>query len=75
MNAEVEKSGIRLSWPAFLSVIAGALSLGGTIIKVIDNDDQRNELKEYMLGEVDGLRSDWERRNKDVDKRLEKLER
>lgn len=38
-------------------------------------DQKINEAVTFLVGEVSGLRSDWERRNKDVEKRLDKLEK
>jgi hypothetical protein len=61
-------------------------SLGGIANEVLNNvaerkqleknmEDKIEKLQSHLEGEVQGLRSDWERRNKDVEKRLDKLEK
>ena len=52
--------------------------IGGIVTKQIDSNEKidanYNRLKEYIEQEVGGLRSDWERENTEVHRRLEKLE-
>lgn len=73
---EIDKD-TKIKIPLYLVVFVflSGISLGGTIVKVLDNDQQREVLKEYMIDEIQGLRTDWERRNKEVEKRLDKLEK
>lgn len=55
--------------------IAGvSFSMGMIYKSIIDNDKEHLQIKEYIQQEVGGLRSDWERENKEVHRRLEKLE-
>lgn len=69
------KNKVVISWYLLVAIVTLSITIGGTVTKVLDNDSQREEQKEYLLGEVEGLRADWERRNKDVEKRFDKLEK
>ena len=55
--------------------IAGvSFSMGMIYKSIIDNDKEHIQIKEYVEQEVGGLRSDWERESKEVQRRLIKLE-
>jgi len=58
-----------LIWIAVVS-----FSMGMIYKSIIDNDKEHIQIKDYIEQEVGGLRSDWERENKEVHRRLEKLE-
>ena len=46
--------------------IAGvSFSMGMIYKSIIDNDKEHVQIKEYIEQEVGGLRSDWERENKE----------
>lgn len=67
--------------------IAGvSFSMGMIYAKINDNEKEHavmigdrksgdNEVVDFVIQEVGGLRADWERRNADVEKRLDKLEK
>ena len=85
-NAPELNKKVTLSWYALLAIIIVAVTVTGTAVKVLDNDAQREQQKEtlekqieankqFLLDEVSGLRSDWERRYRDnIDRRLSDLE-
>lgn len=58
-----------LIWIAVVS-----FSMGMIYKSIIDNDKEHIQIKKYIEQEVGGLRSDWERENKEVHRRLIKLE-
>lgn len=69
------KNKITISWYLLVAVVGLSFVLGGTITKVLDNDIQREQQKQFLLDEINGLRKDWERQyEQDVNKRLEKIE-
>ena len=60
---------------ALIIWIAGiSFALGRQFAKIEDAEKERDKIIEFVEQEVGGLRSDWERRNKAVEKRLDKLE-
>ena len=85
-NAPELNKKLNISWAALIAIIIIAVMVTGTAVKVLDNDSQREVQKEYfdkqledtktfLLGEIEGLRSDWQRRYEDdVNKRLDKIE-
>ncbi len=69
------KGKVTISWYLIVAIVLLAFSMGGTITKVLDNDNQREQQKEFLLGEIEGLRSDWERQyEQDINRRLNKIE-
>lgn len=69
------KGRVSVSLYLIVTMLVAAFSLGGVITKVLDNDTQRQEQKEFLLEEIQGLRSDWERQyNQVIDPRLKDLE-
>ena len=75
MNAPELSKEVKVSIGLLVSLAVGAFTLGGIVVKVLDNDRQLEDTKEFMLDEVNGLRTDWERRYRDnINPRLEKLE-
>ena len=62
-----------------LSVVVGlsvfAFTLGGIAAEVLNNDEQRDEMKLHLEGEINGLRSDWNRDRIAQEKRFDKLEK
>lgn len=77
---------VTMSWYLIVAVVVLAFSMGGTITKVLDNDSQREadvkqleskirKLEEFVLAEIQGHRSDCDRRfNEVVKPRIEDLE-
>lgn len=59
---------------ALIWVAGMSFSMGMIYAKFIDNEAQHIEINKYIEQEVGGLRSDWERENTEVHRRLEKLE-
>lgn len=75
MDAPEFSKKVNISLSFLIGLIISAFTLGGTVSKILAQEKEIQELKTYLEGEVDGLRSDWERRYKDdVKPRLEKLE-
>lgn len=86
-NAPELNKKLTISWAALVAIVIVTVMVTGTAVKVLDNDVQRAEQKAYfdkqledtktfLLGEIEGLRSDWQRRYEDdVNKRLDKLEK
>jgi len=75
MNAPELDKKVNISWYLLFSMLLVAFTMGGTISHVIDNDTQRENLKEYVLGEIEGHRADCDRRFREVvEPRLIKLE-
>lgn len=69
------KNKVTISWYLLFAIIVTCLTMGGTIAEVLNNDHEREEQKEFLLEEIRGLRSDWERQyNQNIDPRLKKLE-
>tara|TARA_R110000868_G_scaffold81976_1_gene231791 strand:+ start:1131 stop:1418 length:288 start_codon:yes stop_codon:yes gene_type:complete len=81
------KNKVNISWYLLVAIVALSITIGGTVTKVLDNDIQRLEMKAamnkrmddnkiFLLDEVNGLRSDWDRQyNQDINKRLDRLEK
>lgn len=75
MNAPELAKEVKVSIGLLVGLVVSAFTLGGVVVKVLDNDKQLEDTKRFMLDEVSGLRSDWERRYRDnINPRLEKLE-
>ena len=75
-NAPELQNKIKMSWYLFIGCIALSFVFGGVIVGVLDNDKQRESDKQFLLEEIQGLRSDWERQyDQNVNKRLDKLEK
>jgi hypothetical protein len=75
MNAPELDKKVNISLYLIVAMVVASFTLGGTIAHVIDNDAQRDALKEFLLEEVHGHRADCDRRFKEVvEPRLEKLE-
>ena len=75
MDAPELNKKVHISLSLLIGLIVGAFTLGGTVSKILAQEKEIQELKSYLEGEVDGLRSDWERRYKDdINPRLSKLE-
>jgi len=86
MHAPELDKKITISIAALASIVAATFILSGTIVKVLDNDTQReaqrdylekqlDDTKSFLLDEISGLRSDWERQyQQDINKRIDKLE-
>lgn len=80
-NIPEEIQKIKIGNTPFLTVlwyIGIGFIIGGLITKQIDTNEMvinnRESAKEYTEQEVGGLRADWERENKEVHRRLNKLE-
>lgn len=71
-----------------LGFYIGIAVIGYFVGKVVTENDYSNQIQklqhdhaqeirkiyhDYTIGEIGGLRSDWERRNKDVDKKIDEL--
>tara|TARA_R110000822_G_scaffold36734_16_gene103268 strand:+ start:6607 stop:6894 length:288 start_codon:yes stop_codon:yes gene_type:complete len=81
------KNKVNISWYLLVAIVVLSITIGGTVTKVLDNDIQRLEMKAamnkrmddnkiFLLDEVNGLRSDWDRQyNQDINKRLDRLEK
>ena len=69
-----KETRVKMPLGTIVALCVACLSLGGTISKVLSHSEDIDNARKYTEQEVSGLRSDWERRNKDVEKRLDKLE-
>ena len=75
MDAPEFNKKVNISLSFLIGLIISAFTLGGTVSKILAQEKEIQEMKEYLEGEVSGLRSDWERRYQDnIKPRLEKLE-
>jgi len=70
-----EKTTIRVPLFAAIPIIIALISFGGIVDRLLTSEERREELKEYLLEEVEGLRKDWERDRKSQDERLYRLEK
>ena len=82
---ELEKK-TNISYGLIAAIIIAAFSLGGTVATLVSQVGKiqhvedtiykaQKETEDYTTQEVGGLRSDWERRNSDVERRLQNLEK
>lgn len=75
MNAPEFDKKVNVSFSLLIGLVISAFALGGTVSKILSQEQEIHELKLHLEGEVDGLRSDWERRyNDNINPRLLKLE-
>ncbi len=75
MEAPELNKKINVSLSLLIGLVIASFTLGGVVSKLMSQENEIKEVKEFLLEEVSGLRSDWERRYyDDVNKRLEKLE-
>lgn len=69
------KNKLTISWYLLVAIVVLSVTIGGVVTKVLDNDTQRQQQKEFLLDEINGLRADWERQyTNDINKRLDRLE-
>jgi len=75
MDAPELHKKVHISLYLIAAMLVASFTLGGIISHIIDNDSQRDDLKEFLLEEVHGHRADCDRRFKEVvEPRLIKLE-
>lgn len=75
MDAPELQNKITISWQLLLSLLFGCLALGGTITKVLSQAEEIEQLRTFLLGEVDGHRADENRRyTETIDPRFKRLE-
>lgn len=66
---------VKVSVGMLVSIAAVAFSIGAMVDRIKAQSDELKQVKQFVLEEVSGLRSDWERRYYDnINPRLEKLE-
>jgi hypothetical protein len=69
-----EKTSIKIPLIYVVPAVIALISFGGIVDRLMTGEERRNELKEYLLEEVSGLRADWERDRAEQNRRLNKLE-
>jgi len=75
MDAPEFSKKVNISIGLLISLIAGAFTIGGLVTRVVSQEKEMQELHQFAIDEVSGLRSDWERRYRDnINPRLIKLE-
>jgi len=60
-DVEETKKQIRVSIGLIIAVAVISATIGAGMVKIIDNDEQRLEQKEFLLEEIHGLRNDMNR--------------
>lgn len=73
-DVEETKEKINISWGLLISLVVISFILGGVVVKVLDNDIQREADKNFCLEEIKGLRNDMKREVEIIERRLNKLE-
>jgi len=75
MDAPEFNKKVNISLSFLIGLVISAFTLGGTVSKILSQEKEIHEMRDYLEGEISGLRSDWERRYQDnIKPRLEKLE-
>jgi len=58
-----------------VSLIVASFVVGGIVSRLLSQEDDIKASKDYTTQEVGGLRSDWERKNDEYERRLQNLEK
>ena len=75
MNAPELEKKVNISIGLLVGMVVSSFTLGGLVARIISQEKEMQELHQFAIDEVSGLRSDWERRYRDnIDPRLKKLE-
>jgi hypothetical protein len=75
MNAPELEKKVNISIGLLLGLVVGSFTIGGLVTRIVSQEKEMMELHQFAIEEVEGLRSDWERRYKDnINPRLTKLE-
>jgi hypothetical protein len=77
MKVEHDENGqmkVMLPIAAVLTIATMAFYTGYNYSRMESQDHLQQELHKFALEEVQGLRSDWERENKSIHDRLDRLE-
>lgn len=75
MDVKELNKEVKVSVGMLVAIAAAAFSIGAMVDRIKAQSDELKQVKQFVLEEVSGLRSDWERRYYDnINPRLEKLE-
>ena len=73
MNAPEFDKKINISLGLIIGLVVASFTLGGVVSKVLSQEAEIQSVRDYVGQEVGGLRSDWERNNKKVEKEIDYL--
>lgn len=71
MSESMQKVTVSIGLLIWIAIVS--FSMGMIYTNIIDAEKERNSNKKYLEGEIQGLRSDWERENKHIYEHIEEL--
>lgn len=72
MSESMQKVTVSIGLLIWIAIVS--FSMGMIYMNIVDAEKERNSNKNYLEGEIQGLRSDWERENKHIFENIKEVE-